>query len=43
LFDNTRSYLMWAFGAQRRVLGLTAEDSPPGETLRGLALAGMAG
>ena len=23
LFDNTRSYLMWAFGAQRHVLGLT--------------------
>jgi salicylate hydroxylase len=42
LFDNTRSYLMWAFGAQRRVLGLSNEDAPNGETLRGLALASMA-
>lgn len=42
LFDNTRSYLMWAFGAQRRVLGLNAEDVPCAETLRGIALAGMA-
>lgn len=43
LFDNARSYQMWAFGAQRRVLGLGAEDSPCAETLRGIALAGMAG
>jgi 2-polyprenyl-6-methoxyphenol hydroxylase-like FAD-dependent oxidoreductase len=42
LFDNTRSYLMWAFGAQRRVLGLNVEDAPCAETLRGIALAGMA-
>lgn len=42
LFDNTRSYLMWAFGAQRRVMGLNAEDAPCAETLRGIALAGMA-
>jgi 2-polyprenyl-6-methoxyphenol hydroxylase-like FAD-dependent oxidoreductase len=42
LFDNTRSYLMWAFGAQRSVLGLNNEDAPSGETLRGLALASMA-
>jgi len=41
-FDNTRSYLMWAFGAQRHVLGLDAEEAPSGETLRGIALAGMA-
>jgi salicylate hydroxylase len=41
-FDNRRSYLMWAFGAQRRVLGLDAEDAPSAETLRGIALAGMA-
>ncbi len=42
LFDNTRSYLMWAFGAQRRAMGLNAEDAPCAETLRGIALAGMA-
>jgi salicylate hydroxylase len=42
LFDNTRSYLMWAFGAQRCVLGLNAEDAPCAETLRGIALASMA-
>jgi salicylate hydroxylase len=41
-FDNSRSYLMWAFGAQRRVLGLRPEDTPCAETLRGIALAGMA-
>jgi len=41
-FDNTCSYLMWAFGAQRHVLGLDAEEAPSGETLRGIALAGMA-
>ena len=42
LFDNTRSYLMWAFGAQRRSMGLNADDMPCAETLRGIALAGMA-
>ena len=42
LFDNTRSYLMWALGAQRRVLGLREEDTPCAETLRGIALAAMA-
>jgi 2-polyprenyl-6-methoxyphenol hydroxylase-like FAD-dependent oxidoreductase len=42
LFDNTRSYLMWAFGAQRHALGLTTEDAPCPETLRSIALAGMA-
>jgi 2-polyprenyl-6-methoxyphenol hydroxylase-like FAD-dependent oxidoreductase len=42
LFDNTRSYLIWAFGTQRRVLGLNADDTPCAETLRGIALAGMA-
>jgi salicylate hydroxylase len=41
-FDNTRSYLMWAFGAQRRALGLRPDDAPCAETLRGIALAGMA-
>ena len=41
-FDNTRSYLMWTFGAQRQVLGLRPDDAPCAETLRGIALAGMA-
>jgi 2-polyprenyl-6-methoxyphenol hydroxylase-like FAD-dependent oxidoreductase len=33
---------MWAFGAQRRTMGLNADDAPCAETLRGIALAGMA-
>ena len=42
LFDNTHSYLMWGFGAQRCVPGLNAEDTLSGEILRGLTLVGMA-
>ena len=42
MFDNTHSYLMWGFGAQRCVPGLNAEDTLSGEILRGLTLAGMA-
>jgi 2-polyprenyl-6-methoxyphenol hydroxylase-like FAD-dependent oxidoreductase len=42
-FDNTRSYLMWAFGAQREKLGLAGRDIDQlaGEELRRLALATM--
>jgi salicylate hydroxylase len=44
-FDNTRSYLMWAFGARREKLGLAGRDMEEmsGEELRRLALATMAG
>jgi salicylate hydroxylase len=42
IFDNTRSYLMWGFGAHRRALGLSPDDAPCAETLRGIALAAMA-
>jgi 2-polyprenyl-6-methoxyphenol hydroxylase-like FAD-dependent oxidoreductase len=33
---------MWAFDAQRRSMGLNADDAPCAETLRSIALAGMA-
>jgi 2-polyprenyl-6-methoxyphenol hydroxylase-like FAD-dependent oxidoreductase len=44
-FDNTRSYLMWAFGARHEKLGLAGRDTEQmsGEELRRLALATMAG
>ncbi len=42
LFDNTRSYLMWALSAQRHSLGLGDDETPRAETLRGIALATMA-
>jgi salicylate hydroxylase len=43
-FDDTRSYLMWALGAQRHKFGLNGNAAAlPGETLRGIALATMAG
>ena len=42
-FDNTRSYLMWALGAQRHKFGLDgAADALPGEALRAIALRAMA-
>ncbi len=42
--DNSRSYLMWAFGAQREKLGLAGRDIDrlSGEELRSAALAVMA-
>jgi 2-polyprenyl-6-methoxyphenol hydroxylase-like FAD-dependent oxidoreductase len=42
LFDNTRSYLMWALSAHRRNLGIDGDAAPCAETLRGIALANMA-
>ena len=42
-FDNTRSYLMWAFGARREKLGLGPDaELLAGEPLRGVALRAMA-
>jgi salicylate hydroxylase len=42
-FDNSRSYLMWAFGARRERLGLAGRDIDrmSGEELRTIALAVM--
>jgi 2-polyprenyl-6-methoxyphenol hydroxylase-like FAD-dependent oxidoreductase len=39
-FDNTRSYLVWAFGARREKLGLARRDTDqmPSEELRSLVL-----
>jgi salicylate hydroxylase len=43
-FDNTRSYLMWALGAQRQKLGLNgATEMLSGEPLRKIVLGAMAG
>jgi 2-polyprenyl-6-methoxyphenol hydroxylase-like FAD-dependent oxidoreductase len=43
-FDNTRSYLMWAFGAQREKLGLAGRDleQTARDELRRIALVTMA-
>ncbi len=43
-FDNSRSYLMWAFGARRERLGLDGGeiDGMSGEELRSIALGVMA-
>lgn len=42
-FDNTRSYLMWAFGARREKLGLNGDaDRLSGEALRSVVLRGIA-
>jgi 2-polyprenyl-6-methoxyphenol hydroxylase-like FAD-dependent oxidoreductase len=43
-FDNSRSYLMWAFGARREKLGLDGGeiDGMSGEELRSIALGVMA-
>jgi 2-polyprenyl-6-methoxyphenol hydroxylase-like FAD-dependent oxidoreductase len=42
-FDDTRSYLMWALGAQRHKLGLgDAAEEMEGEPLRAVALRAMA-
>jgi 2-polyprenyl-6-methoxyphenol hydroxylase-like FAD-dependent oxidoreductase len=42
-FDNTRSYLMWAFGARRETLGLDGgAEQMAGEPLRRIALSAMA-
>jgi salicylate hydroxylase len=42
-FDNTRSYLMWAFGGRREKLGLDADaEQMAGEPLRAVALGAMA-
>ena len=43
-FDNTKSYLMWAFGAQRTTLGVGGDvDALDGASLRAIALKAMAG
>jgi 2-polyprenyl-6-methoxyphenol hydroxylase-like FAD-dependent oxidoreductase len=43
-FDDTRSYLMWALGAQRQKFGLNGNaDALRGEPLRAIALEAMAG
>lgn len=42
-FDNNRSYLMWALGAQRHKLGLDdGAEALPGDALRAIALDAMA-
>jgi 2-polyprenyl-6-methoxyphenol hydroxylase-like FAD-dependent oxidoreductase len=43
-FDNTRSYLMWAFGARREKLGLAGRDADQisGDALRAVVLETMA-
>ena len=43
-FDNTRSYLMWAFGARREKLGLAGRDTDQmsGDELRAVVLKTMA-
>lgn len=41
-FDNTKSYLMWALGAQRETFGLDGDvDALDGGTLRAIALKAM--
>ena len=41
-FDNTKSYLMWALGAQRATLGLNGDvDTFDGVSLRAIALRAM--
>lgn len=41
-FDNTKSYVMWAFGAQRATLGLNGDvDTFDGASLRAIVLKAM--
>jgi 2-polyprenyl-6-methoxyphenol hydroxylase-like FAD-dependent oxidoreductase len=42
LFDNTRSYLMWALSAQRKTFGLADADRTDGAKLAAIAAGAMA-